>query len=377
MKKLYIIAISLVSALTVNSQNMAGPARAGQYGFTQLLANGWAQSSGMGNSNTAGVSGVESFYLNIAGLAKVEGTEMVFSRCAWLGGTGININSFGFAQKVSDNGVLGMSMSSFSIGQIPITTYDQPDGGIGTYKPSISNINIGYTYSFTSSISAGINVKYVSESTPDVRVGAMAFDAGLQYNDLLTRKTVKYQDADRNPAAARGSDIRFGVSIRNLGTDVRYSGDGLAAKSNIDGKPYTQTTSQRSDKTALPSLINIGVGYDMRLDKDEHLYWHRLTYALNFTSNTATTNQTSFGLEYAYKEMLMLRAGYNYEKGGLKYSTRNNAYTGWCFGATVNVPIKSKKKDVTVKNVIGFDYSFRQTNPFSGTHTFGLRININ
>ena len=46
-----------------------GPVRAGQAGFTQLLINGWGKSSGMGNSYSAGVTGVEAFHLNIAALA--------------------------------------------------------------------------------------------------------------------------------------------------------------------------------------------------------------------------------------------------------------------------------------------------------------------
>lgn len=373
MRKNIIVAIAAVFCAGAVKAQISAPARTGQYGFTQLLVNGWAQSSGMGNANSAGVSGVESFFWNIAGLGKVNGTELAFSRSAWLVGTGININSFGFAQALNGgNGVVGMSVSSFSLGQIPITTYDQPDGGIGTYKPSISNINLGYAYNFGDKISAGLNVKLASESTPDIHVGAFALDAGLQYADLMTKKTVKYMNPEANPAAGRASDIRFGVSIKNLGTDARYTGDGLAAKSNIDGKAYTQTTSQRADKTPLPSLINIGVAYDIRLDAQKDKYWHRLTTAMSFTNNSAAPNQTAFGLEYSYREMLMLRGGFNYEKGIMKYETRNNAYTGLNLGATVQLSVG---KDKT--NKIGVDYSYRHTNPFNGTHTFGLRISIN
>jgi hypothetical protein len=380
MKKIYIVFSLLVASLSSNAQSMDGPARAGQYGFTQLLVNGWGKSSGMGNSYSAGVSGVESFYLNIAGLGRIANTDIAFSRTSWLGGTGININTFGFGQKVGE-GVIGISVMSFSLGQIPITTFDQPDGGIGTYRPSISNVNLAYAHNFSERISAGLNVKIASESTPDVRVGAMAFDAGLQYADQFVkgaRTKVKYQNPERNPAAARGSDIRFGVSLKNLGTDVRYTGDGLAVKSRPDGKSYEQTTSQRSDKTALPSQINIGLAYDFRLDKDENLYWHRLTPAITFTNNVAMNNQTSVGLEYAYKELLLLRTGYNYEKGIFDYETRNNAYTGLNVGTSIQIPLAKKSDDGSRENNsrIGIDYSYRFTRPFTGTHTFGVRVSL-
>lgn len=371
---------ALAIVIGIGTLNAQGPVRAGQAGFTQLLINGWGRTSGMGNSYSAGVSGVEAFHLNIAGLGRVQGSELAFSRTSWLGGTGININTFGFGQNIN-KGVLGISVMSFSLGQIPITTENQPDGGIGTYKPSISNINLGYAYNFTSNISAGFNMKVISESTPDVRTGGIAFDAGLQFATELVkdikRSQVKYVNTSNNPAADRGSDIRFGVSIKNLGPDLKYAGDGLATKSNIDGKSYTTTTSQRPDKTQLPSLINIGLAYDFRLDKGTELYWHRLTTALNFTNNSFSSNQTSLGIEYSYKEILMLRTAFDYEKGIFDYETRRTAYTGLCLGATVQIPLTKKVDNKRENNnAIGVDYSYRSTNPFSGTHTFGVRINI-
>lgn len=378
MRKNIILAIALLTS-SVGFAQLSAPSRIGQYGFTQLMVNSWGKSSGMGNASSATVSGVESFFWNVAGLGKTNGTELAFSRTSWLGGTGININSFGFAQTVGKDGsgAIGMSVTSFSIGQIPITTTDQPDGGIGTYKPSISNINLGYAYNWNGGISAGLNVKLVSESTPDVRTSAMAFDAGLQYATKLG-KNVKFLNSDVNPAAGRESDIYFGVSIKNLGTDVRYSGDGLAAKSNLNGNSFTTTTSQRSDKTALPSFINIAMAYDFRLDQAADQYHHRLTAGTSFTSHVATSNQTSVGLEYSFKEMLMLRGGFNYEKGIFKYETRNNAYTGLSLGATVQIPFKNKNSNGKTANSgrIAIDYSFRQTNPFSGTHTFGIRVGL-
>ncbi len=380
-KKYFIIGLGLLFVSSaLKAQTLAAPARIGQYGFSQLLINSWAKSSGMGNSYSAAVGGVESFHLNPAGLGKVKKTDVAFSYTSWLGGTGININSFGLAQRVGVTdeklgGVIALSVTSFSLGQINITTPDQPEGGIGTYKPSISNINLAYAHNFSERISAGINVKLASESTPDVRTSAIAFDAGLQFADQLkSGNKLKFQNESDNPAAGRGSDIHFGVSIKNLGTDVRYSGDGLATKSNIDGKPFTTTTSQRSDKVALPSLINIGMAYDFRLDNNNETYWHRLTPAITFTKNEAMSNQTAIGAEYAFKEILMLRAGYNYEKGIFKYETRNNAFTGLNIGTTFQIPLKDKDNK-RIAN-LGFDYSYRATRPFSGTHSIGLRVTL-
>jgi hypothetical protein len=52
------------------------------------------------------VNGVDAIYTNIAGLAFTDKTQIRFDRTSWLGGAGININSAGLAQRISDAGVL-------------------------------------------------------------------------------------------------------------------------------------------------------------------------------------------------------------------------------------------------------------------------------
>ena len=77
----------LVMALVVIpvKENFAGnEQRAGQAGASELLINPWARSSGWGASNVANVRGLEGMYNNIAGLAFIEKTELIFSRTNWL-----------------------------------------------------------------------------------------------------------------------------------------------------------------------------------------------------------------------------------------------------------------------------------------------------
>jgi len=76
------------------------------------------------------------------------------------------------------------------------------------------------------------------------------------------------------------------------------------------------------------------------------------------------------GLEYAWHEMLMLRGGYYYEEGIGSVDTRRTALTGPAVGITIEVPFNEKH------STFGLDYSYRTTNPFSGIHSFGFRINL-
>jgi hypothetical protein len=93
MKKLSLI---LLSALTWATTATAGnPDRAGSAGASQLLINPWARNAALANSAMASVNGIEASFLNVAGLAFVKNTELVFANNQYLVGTGIQINSLG------------------------------------------------------------------------------------------------------------------------------------------------------------------------------------------------------------------------------------------------------------------------------------------
>ena len=92
---LFTINCSLLTAFAGN------PDRAGQSGAPELLINPWARSAGWAGANSGAVRGLEAMYLNVAGTAFTPKTEFMFSGTRLYGGSGININAFGFTQKVS------------------------------------------------------------------------------------------------------------------------------------------------------------------------------------------------------------------------------------------------------------------------------------
>ena len=88
-------------ALTANAAIAGNPDRAGSAGVGQLLINPWARSAGLANATMASITGIESVFLNVAGLAFLDKTELVFTNTNYLVGTDIQINSVGFC---SENG---------------------------------------------------------------------------------------------------------------------------------------------------------------------------------------------------------------------------------------------------------------------------------
>lgn len=356
MKNIKYFGLATLMVAGLNSQ-AGNPERAGQAGAGSLLINSYARNSGMWGANSARVRGLEAQYLNVAGTAYTRKTELMFNRTSWLGGTGIFLNSFGFTQGVGETGTLGLGFVSLNSGKIEITTEDQPEGGLGTYQYSSYNMNLSYAKMFSENIFGGINFKFISEGINNVSARGLAIDAGIQYH------------------TGKNDQIHLGVTLKNWGPKMSYAGDGLSRQMNVAyGSNYEMTINNRSASYELPALVNIGMSYDFFLTKDTSGALskdHRLSVNGSFVSNSFTYDNIIVGLEYAWKEMIMVRGGLYTEKGIFKGSAeRSTVFTGPAMGATFELPVNEKKSTVAL------DYSYRFTNPFNGVHTFGFRVNL-
>lgn len=323
--------------------------RSGQAGASELLINPWARSSGWGGINTASVSGLEATFINVAGMSETENTEFLFSSTSWFGD--ININAFGFSKKMEDDAVIGLSVMSMAFGDIDITTTEQPEGTGATFSPSYMNIGLSYAKKFTDNISCGTTVRMISESIPDMKASGVSLDAGVQY------------------VAGEDRQIKFGISLKNVGPKLQFSGDGNDLRNTNDeshGQDYAMTYDLRAAAFELPSSLNIGGSYDFHIDQDS-----RLTFAGNFTSNSFTKDQFGIGAEYGYKSYFMLRAGYVYEDGITNdfSNGRTTAFTGLNFGASFELPMSNGTS-------FGLDYSFRAADPLASPHSIGARITL-
>jgi len=325
------------------------PDRAGQAGATELLINPWARSSGWGSVNTGSVHGLEAIFSNVAGIAFTKKTEVIFSHTQWLKGSDISINAFGMTQKVGEAGVMGLAIMAMDFGDIQVTTTDNPDGGIGTYSPRYLNINFSYAKIFSNSIYGGLNIKLIDESISNVSAGGFAVDAGIQY------VTGSNDDKD---------NLKFGISLKNVGTPMSFGGDGLSTRVTTTNG-YELTLQQRSGQFEIPSLVNIGATYDIRPATN-----HRISVAGNFTSNSFTLDQYTLGLEYGFKNIFMVRGGFTYEENIFDDVLRTNASSGPAAGFTLQVPLGKSGKSFDL------DYSYRATKPWDGSHSFGARFSL-
>ena len=347
--KLVSLALAML-AIPTGVVKAGNPDRIGQAGATELLINPWARSAGWGGANSGSAQGLEAQFLNVAGTAFTKKTEVLFSHTNYLQGSGITLNAFGITQKMGESGVLGLSIMSMAFGEVDITTVDQPEPSLGTYSPQYINLGISYAKTFSNSIYGGLTLRIIDESISNVSAGGIAVDAGIQY-------VTGNNEAKDN--------IHFGIALRNVGTPLQFGGDGLSTRVNAPNtnNVYQLTVEQRTEGFEMPSLINIGLAYDLELVKD-----HELSIAGNFTSNSFTNDQYTMGLQYGFKKLFMLRGGFTYEDGLFDDALRTTVYSGLSAGMTVDLPLGSGGKK------FGIDYSYRSTQPWDGIHSFGFRF---
>lgn len=327
------------------------PDRQGEAGAYELLMNPWARSAGLHTMTTGMVSGVEAMRLNIAGLARIRQTEVVASHAIYLQGTGISMSSFGVAQRVGEHSALGFSVMSVDFGEIPETRVDLPEGTGATFSPTFINIGLGFSHVFENKVQVGVLFRAVSERIANAAAATLALDAGVQY------------------VTGPQDNFKFGISLRNVGGRMRFSGEGLSFQAQIpEGSvSYNLAVNQRAADFELQSMLNIGMSYDF------HFATHRFTVLSNFTSNAFSRDQIGVGVEFAFAKVFMLRGAYRYEFGTNALDlVERPVYTGPSAGFTVNLPF-SKREDA---GSFALDYAYRATKIWGGTHNFSLRINL-
>ncbi len=346
MKQLF----TCLSFLLLSGIAFAGnPDRQGEAGAYELLLDPWARTAGLNSIGTSLVRGVESMYLNPAGLVRINRLDVAFGSTRYLQGTDINLHSAGFSSKIGKSSTMGLSLMAVDFGDIPVTTVNQPEGTGATFSPSFFNLGFAYAHQFENKVSVGVLFRAISESLANVSAFGFAIDAGIQY------------------VTGPKDNFKFGISLKNVGSPMTYRGEALSIqRPSPNGDPYNITLDQRGARYELPSMLNIGGSYDFLMGEK-----NRLTVIGNFTSNSFSRDNLGAGIEYAYSENFVLRAAYK-EELSVAVSTEEPIHTGFSAGTSLSFPLSKYEKNTR----IGVDYAFRPSRVWQGTHNIAVRISL-
>lgn len=288
MKKMLRLIIGAVLLLGVVEQAQAGSSnRIGTAGAQELRIPVSARSVALGGANIADATGTEAFYLNPAGAALTEGTEVMFTHLDYIAGMAVN-----YAAVVSNFGRfgnLGLSGKVLDIGDIEETTVDQPEGTGQVFSPTFSVFAVHYARQMTDRVIVGGSIQYVNERVLRETATGLAFDLGFQY-------------------IAQWRGLQLGLVIKNLGPAMRFDGPdfGLNLRPpDQDPQSTNRTLRTQSASFELPSSMNLSAVMDL-WDRNQH----RVTTMAVFQSNNFSEDEYRVGSEYSFRDHYFLRAGF-------------------------------------------------------------------
>ena len=347
MRKLYTLCFLTLGATAALAGN---PDRQGEAGAYELLLNPFARSAGLGSMNTAFVGGTEAMRLNVAGIGRVKGLEVAASHMQYLVGTDIGMTSAGFAAPLGNGQAISVEIAGMSFGEIPVTTVNSPEGTGSTFSPSFFHVGVGYSKTFEEKISVGVGLRFISESIFNASALGFSIDAGVQY------------------VSGEEDEFKLGISLRNVGLGMNYTGDGITQQLDAQTGDYQLTVNNRISDFELPFQLNIGASYDIDIDDD-----NRLTLLGNFASNAFTRDNLGVGAEYSFRDLFQLRGGFYPEVGTTNDNIGDSVQRPLTAGASVQVPL-TRANDVGKQRFLFIDYGYRATRVFDGNHHIGMRL---
>lgn len=299
-----------------------------------------ARSMAMGSAFVGVSNDVSSIYWNPAGLTKAEGVQIMFDHTQWI--ADIKYNFLAASYNLGDLGTIGVSFLTSNIGEMKVTTIEQPNGTGETFSASDMAISLAYAIQLTDRFSIGFNPKFIYQGIWKMSATAFALDLGVQY-------VTPFDDA-----VLAMSISNFGTKMQLLGNSnlVLYDPDPFGTGNNGKIPAYLETNSW-----SLPLNFRVGISYQpVKIEK------HSLLIAVDAAHPSDDYESINIGGEYSYNDFVFIRGGY---KSLFLQDSEEKFTLG--FGL----------KQQLLNNVsLRIDYAYQNFGRFSDIQKFTLSVNF-
>ena len=318
----------IIMTLAWGSAFTSGLSKSGSVGAQFLKIPVGSRYQGLGEASTAMVNDAYSLYWNPAGLAQIEGSHITFTNVNWV--TDIALNYVAFGTRVADVGTVGFSATLLTMGNMEVTTVEQPEGTGEMFSASSMALSVGFARQLTPRLAFGAAVKYIHEEIYNEKAGGVAFDFGTQLETGFR-------------------SLRIGMNIANMGPEMKFSGPDLLQPLDI-GTGSTPHGSVTVDPYELPLTFRFGAAYDL-VDNIQN----RWTVVAEAKQPNDNDQQASVGSEYCFHESYSLRGGYKF----------NTDEQGLSLGGGVN-------SRVGKETVLMVDYAWADFGRLESVHRFSI-----
>ncbi len=262
-----------------------------------------ARGTAMGEAYTTLSDDAGAAFWNPAGLVNVKNRNFFLAYNKWP--ADISVGGVSLAWNLGNVGTVAVSSVFINTGNMVVTTVDDPEGESGQTF-AISNYSFGISYSrfLTDRLSVGGTVKMVHEGYMDYGYTSWALDLGTLYRTGF-------------------HGLMLGMSILHFGQDIQFSGTYF----DYSDPELAKGQQKNFEHYSLPINFRVGLSMDI---------WqkgiHKIITAADMVHPNNNLEQYNWGIEYGFKQMFFLRAGYKFraDEGGIalgtgvRYSMSNN-----------------------------------------------------
>lgn len=325
MKKYILLLFLLTGIFETKAQlfPVLGGQRAGISTAQFLKIGVGGRASAMGDAFVAIANDASALYWNPAGVSQFEDDQIFFSHNQWV--ADINHDFFGAVYHLDINNSFGVSLSSLSMKDMPVTTEFAPFG-TGEYF-GFGDLAVGVTYSrkMTDQFSFGGTIKYIEETLDKLKMRGVMIDLGTYYWTGL-------------------GTTRFAVTVANFGNQLAPDGEVV-----LVGKRKVSEWQSFSP----PTIFRIGFAFEPFQDE-----MNKITTAIQLNHPNDNSENVSTGLEYNWKDMFFLRGGYKFNVDEQNYS----------FGAGLKFPLSIA--------VFTLDYAYSNFSRLGSAHRFSIILGL-
>ena len=281
------------------------------------------RASAMGDAFVAVANDASALYWNPAGLVQFKDDQLMFSHNIWV--VDINHDFVGAVYHMDETNAFGVSFTSLSMQDMPVTTEFQPFG-TGNYF-SFGDIALAVTYSrkMTEQFSFGGTVRYIEETLDKLKMRGVMIDLGTYYWTGL-------------------GTTRFAVAVSNFGNQLAPDGQVV-----LIGKRSVSQWQAFSP----PTVFRIGFALEPYQDDI-----NKVTASIQLNHPNDNSENLSTGVEYSWNNTFFLRGGYKFNVDEQNYS----------FGAGVYLP-------VSIANVT-VDYAYSNFVRLGTAHRFSIILGL-
>ncbi|MEW5799325.1 MAG: PorV/PorQ family protein [Bacteroidota bacterium] len=307
-----------------------------------------ARAVAMGSSQVAVVNDASSLYWNPSGMANITANQVLMSNNNWI--ADISHNFLAVVVPSGEFGVIGISVSYLSMGDMKVTTWDQTDGTGEIFSSHSAAIGFGWARQMSDRFKVGVHLKYLNESIANSSANTFAVDLGSQYDIGW---------------------LRVGMSIQNFGPQARMEGRDLLVRfdplPDVGSNPPDVTANLETQEWALPILFQLG--FAVTPLRTEMM---RLTTSIDFRDERDYRPQLGLGGEFAFEEMIFLRGGIKNRVISEIVNLQPELEETYLVSAGVGVAYTLPTTEFTIH----FDYAYQQLQYFSNSQLITLRVDF-